>query len=59
MPAKKTIVVSDETKNAMDRLKTYPRETYDDLIKKMIPIYKEKGLRKSDQKFPLKLPLNQ
>ena len=37
----KHIIVSEETKKGLDELKEYPRETYDDTIKRMIGKNKE------------------
>jgi predicted CopG family antitoxin len=39
MPATKTIKISEEIKMKLDEIKIHPRETYDDVIKRLIEFY--------------------
>ena len=43
MQADKTIRVVAEVKEKLDRLKIHPRETYSDLIKRLIDFYEKNG----------------
>lgn len=37
MKAEKLIKVSEETKKTLDDLKIHPRETYDDVVQRLLP----------------------
>ena len=43
MPADKTIKVSAEVKRKLDSLKVHPRETYEDVIRRLIEFYERSG----------------
>jgi len=38
----KTIALSEETKKELDRLKIHRRETYEDVIKRLVEEYKKR-----------------
>jgi len=44
-----TIQISAETKDSLEQLKDYPRETYEDVIKKLIEILAEENMELSEQ----------
>ena len=47
MPATKTIKISEEIKMKLDEIKIHPRETYDDVIRRLVDFYekhKEKNI---------------
>ena len=47
MPATKTIKISEEIKTKLDEIKIHPRETYDDIIRRLVDFYerhKEKNM---------------
>ena len=41
MKATEPIRIGKDTKEELNRLKVHPRETYDDVIKRLIEAYKE------------------
>lgn len=41
MPADKTIKVSEEVKRRLDEVKVHPRETYDDVIRRLVEFYEK------------------
>jgi predicted CopG family antitoxin len=41
MPVTEPIRVSREVKEELRRLKVHPRETYDDVIRRLIEVYKK------------------
>ena len=41
MKATEPIRIGKDTKEELNRLKVHPRETYDDVIKRLIETYKE------------------
>jgi len=43
VPAEKTIKVSAEVKRKLDSLKVHPRETYEDVIRRLIDSYERSG----------------
>jgi predicted CopG family antitoxin len=44
MPTNKTIAISLETKEKLDQKKVHPRETYDDVIKRLIEYMNQQEL---------------
>ena len=43
MPANKTIVITDVTKERLEQSKIHPRETMDDIINRILNIYEKYG----------------
>jgi len=41
MPATKTIKISEEMKTKLDEIKIHPRETYDDIIRRLVNFYEK------------------
>ena len=41
MPATKTIKISEEIKTKLDEIKIHPRETYDDVIRRLVNFYEK------------------
>jgi predicted CopG family antitoxin len=41
MPATKTIKISEEIKTKLDEIKIHPRETYDDVIRRLVVFYEK------------------
>jgi len=41
MPATKTIKISEEIKTKLDEIKIHPRETYDDIIRRLVDFYEK------------------
>ncbi len=41
MPATKTIKISEEIKTKLDKIKIHPRETYDDVIRRLVNFYEK------------------
>ena len=48
MPELKTIAIERDTKAALDALKVYPRETYDDVLRRLLGLDGEKGQERSE-----------
>ena len=42
MAANKTIVITEETKKRLELIKQHPRETYDDIISRLLDQYDKK-----------------
>lgn len=51
MPTNKTIAINEEVRNSLNDLKEHDRETYNDVISRLILTYKERILRNSDKKL--------
>jgi len=41
MPSTKTIKISEEIKTKLDKIKIHPRETYDDVIRRLVNFYEK------------------
>ena len=48
MVADKLIKISEPTKKDLDNLKEYPRETYDDVVARLVKENKEKGSKQDE-----------
>ncbi|NHW22894.1 MAG: hypothetical protein HA489_01360 [Archaeoglobales archaeon] len=46
MPATEPIRIGKDTKEELKKLKVHPRETYDDVIKRLIEEYRRRGHEK-------------
>lgn len=44
-----TIQINEETKSMLDNIKNYPRETYEDVIKKLLTIVAEENMELSEE----------
>lgn len=51
MPTNKTIAINEEVRNDLNGLKEHERETYNDVISRLVDVYREKILRNSDKKL--------
>ena len=51
MPTNKTIAITEETKGRLNQKKVHPRETYDDVIKRLIDYMDQQELT-SDGEVP-------
>lgn len=43
------IVIDEETKKELDKIKIHPRETYGDIIKRLLKTYKSKKFKQREQ----------
>ena len=50
MPTNRTIAITEETKEKLIVMKIYPRETFDDIVNRLIDEYK-KHQKKPQKKF--------
>ncbi len=44
-----TIQINEETKSMLDNIKDYPRETYEEVIKKLLEIVAEENMELSEE----------